>query len=261
MKVLRPSTRMSASRRMFWVMIFAFLIAGGLLSLGVFLFTPGSASANQSLPVSLHSPLRADYSPDERGMLLPQLDLELAAEAARDRLPTAGPTGSATAPPFNPIPTMQEELRTPVPTVTPIAGSTRSALPTATPRLEATLPPSSATPASSATLAPSATLAASATLPANATWTSTPAAGITRVPTQTPPAATQVSTLPPTRTLPPPTSTLPPPPTQTPVPLPTNTPVPPPTRTPVPLPTDPPPSPYPQPTDPPPPTPGPTPYP
>ena len=54
-----PSVRMSNSRRLFWVMIFGMMIAGGILALALFLFTPDAASANQLLPVSMRSGLSA----------------------------------------------------------------------------------------------------------------------------------------------------------------------------------------------------------
>jgi hypothetical protein len=227
-KPARLSTRMSNSRRLFWGMVFIFLLAGGLLSLAVFLFTPGSASANQTLPVSLHSPLAADYSPDERGVLLPRMDIALAGEAERDRRSVESTPGdltvTATLP--NPVSTLVEILKTPVPTVTP---QRFTAFPTQTtsPTLETE---DTATPFETATPGPSPTNGTSVTP------TSTPNISITLEPTRTLAGSTQVSPVPPTRTPPPPTPT----PvlyTHTPIPvIPTNTLVPPSPIPPTPIP-------------------------
>ena len=271
MKAFRATARMSSSRRMFWGMVFTFLITGGLLSLGVFLFSPDRVSANQYLDISLRSPLFADYSQDERGRPLPRMDIALAAEAARDRIPTPGPEDAQPPQPYDPEPTLEVILLTPVPTVTP--GSIHSQpSPTAQPTLGSQL---TATPLSSAT--PSPTSGASATpglLETTAAPTRTSAALTpvpptrtpTRTPTRVPPTATAAAGTPtPTRPLPvatTPAKTLPPtlPPTRTPLPtsVPTIAPTTPPTA--YPLPTDPPeptqppePTAYPFPTDPPPP--------
>jgi hypothetical protein len=244
-KSARPNTRMSVSRRIFWGMMIALLVIGGLLGLGLFLFTPSLARANLFLPVSLHSSLRADYSADERGFLLPQLDLDLAAEAARDRLPTAGPTGAPSQAPFNPVPTLIEILKTPVPTVTPL-----NAQPSATPQAVVNTPPTATGgPQASPTSQPSPTLGLSPT----GTITPTPGTLASRTPTRTSPAPTS----PPagTRTIAP-SPTPPSIPSNTPItlpsqtPWPTQTPPPPPTRTPQVIPTEPQPTGYPYPTAP-----------
>ncbi len=264
MKAFRKSARMSSSRRLFWGMIFTFLITGGLLSLGVFLFSPDSVSASLFLAVSLRSSLLADYSPDARGALLPQMDLGLALEAARDRVPTAMPSGEPSLAPVDPEPTLVEFMKTPVPTVTPGElnfPATRTPAPTA--EIIVT-----GTPFASATAGSQATLNASPT--ASSAPSATPGTGPTTAPTRTLVPLTPTRTLVqqtathtpvqqnPTHTLLPPTSTPQPPtktpvvvpPTQTQVPIPpTNTPIPPTPVPPTSVPTTPP-----QPTDPPPPT-------
>jgi hypothetical protein len=271
-RAYRLTARMSTSRRLFWGMIFTFLITGGLLFLGVFLFSPNLVSANQFLDVSLRSPLFADYGLDERGARLPQMDLGLAVEAARDRIPTAGPSGETSLAPINPATTLVKQLMTPVPTVTPgeinfwptlTPGTTVETIFTTTPFASATIGPQPTVHLSAtASITPSPTLGIGVTAVSTRTPTRTPENTLV-VPTRTPLTPTPAPVLP-TQTMAPWTSTPAPlPPTRTPVP-PTTAPTKVPTKVPTnpPAPTDPPaPTAYPLPTDPPQPTDPPYPYP
>lgn len=210
-------------RAMFWGMMFTLVLIGGLAAIALALFATDWLDSNRLLGVSLHSPMRADYSADPRGFLVPAVNLNLIGEVLRQQ-----PVNGAPVDPNDPLATVVIVLQTPVPTVTPQFASTNAALqPTPTEPLAPT-----------ATLGvgetPLATLASTATSRATATSTRPAASTVTQPPptqgptvTQRPPTSTP---RPPTQTSQPPTATQVPP-TNTPV-LPTNTPVPPPTAVP-----------------------------
>jgi hypothetical protein len=192
------STKMSSSRRLFWIMIFGMVIFGAMVSLGVFLFTPDVARANEVLPVSMHSPLAADYSLDPYALQVPVVGIEVLAEIDQDRRST----GTFVA--VESLPTLVEILKTPVPSITPPFLTplvTASALPTRTltPRSSPTRGPSS-TPGAAATLGPTSTVPATAT---QVTFTASP----TKLPTRTPVTLPSATTIPPTATVARPTAT------------------------------------------------------
>lgn len=153
------------------------------------------------LSVSLHSLLSADYSADLDAQRLPPVRLALAAEAMADQGYTLG-----TSIPGDYLATVQTNLLTPIPTVTPRPGETL--LPLTTPPFSPT--PLSPTPALLPTATPTPIWAVTPTF----TLTATTALNQTRQP----PMSTARFTLAPTR-------------------RPTNPPVQP-TRTPTPKPTD-----------------------
>jgi hypothetical protein len=186
------------------------------------------------LPVNLHSVLAADYSADPLALHLPPIQLGLIEDLLND---------SATLTPGR-FATLEGNLNTPVPTVTPRPGYSTPTMPIPT------IPP--------ATPSPRPGQAATST-PALVSFTPPPSQVPSVIPTfptiysQTPtqPAGKATPTPPPTQFVtptPPPTGTPLPPPTETKQP-PTST-LPAPTATPIPLPTRTP-HPYPEPTDPP----------
>jgi hypothetical protein len=151
-----PSAKMTRSRRLFWGLILGVILVGGILALGVFLFAPDVALANLTLPVALQSRLAADYSPDNRALVIQPVSMNLVSEALRDRQPTVGPNGVALTP-VNFYPTLVEILKTPVFTVTPnglatLVIATREASPTA-PVQATSAPSATATQQASATSA------------------------------------------------------------------------------------------------------------
>lgn len=212
-------------RAMFWGMMFTLVLIGGLAAIALALFATDWLDSNRLLGVSLHSPMRADYSADPRGFLVPAVNLNLIGEVLRQQ-----PVNGAPVDPNEPLATVVVVLQTPVPTVTPqFAPTSGGPLPSPT---EPLLP--------TATLGvgetPLATLASTATSRATATSTRPAASTATSGPiaTQSPPTSTP---RPPTATSAPPTQTAPAPtatsvqPSATPF-VPTNTPVPPPTAVP-----------------------------
>jgi len=245
----RPRRKTLPSKRSDWV---SYLIGAAVIGL---MFPFGwllQAVGGQSnwLPVSLHSVLAADYSADPRVLHLPPIQLGLIADILND---------SATLTPGR-FATLEGNLTTPVPTVTPRPGYPTSTLSpslispaTPTPRtglvasatpLHATITPMPSQPSAfTPTLTPVIFLT-------NTPPISTPYPTSTRLPTQwvsptVPSAGTPLpkptNTFQPTATLPLPTVTLPlptatlPPPTSTQLP-PSPTPHPRPTRTPNPYP-------------------------
>jgi hypothetical protein len=229
----RSRRKSQPSKRSDWV---SYLIGAAVIGL---MFPFGwllQAVGGQSnwLPVNLHSVLAADYSADLRTVNLPPIQLGLIADILND---------SATQTPGR-FATLEGNLTTPVPTVTPRPGFPTSTIPpsptppaTPTPRpglaVTATQLPATVTPIPSqaSSLTPTLTPALIVT---NTPVVSTPFATSTRPPTQwvsptarpsgTPLPAPTNTLHPPTSTLPPPTATLPPP-TPTPRPRPTHTPV------------------------------------
>jgi hypothetical protein len=231
MSPFRRVRREPASRRYPW-WISAVLALLALLFTGLTVSALFAAPEAGQLDRPLRSGLRANYAADPRGQPLAALDLALVDEVARDLQPTARP--SETAP--TPVP-VNEQLRTPVPTVTPLPALhaqpsatafavAATAVPSAT--LAAVEPTRTNTPEAAATLAPTATRL----LP-----TRTPPPTPTRRPTNPPDTATPRPTLPP-RDTDTPQPTWPPHDTDTPQPPPaTDTPAPPPaTDTPAPPP-------------------------
>ena len=241
-----PSARMTQARRLFWGLILGVILVGGILALGVFLFAPDVALANLTLPVALQSRLAADYSPDNRALVIQPVSMNLVSEALRDRQPTAGPNEVALTP-VNFYPTLVEILKTPVFTVTPnglatVVIATREASPTAsiqatsapsaTATQQATATTAAATPDTTGmpTLTPIAPLASNtpAPLPSSTSEVNQPAPTDKPAPTDQPaptnaPAATKAPTpkpVPPTPKPAPPTPK-PEPPTPVPPPQPT----------------------------------------
>lgn len=172
----------------------------------------------QILPVSLRSPLTADYSADPRLGRIKPLQLGIIEEAIRDRQAAANAEQIIVG------------LNSPVPTITPMPGAinptSASGLPTLTisftPTAQGTTPIPSMTPSSTGTLThtPSRTFASTSTNAAatqQPTHTAAPRTNTPGSPSNTPQLPTQMPThtqrpatytaVPPTRTPPPPTPT------------------------------------------------------
>lgn len=189
-------------RAMFWGMMFTLVLIGGLAAIALTLFATDWLDSNRLLGVSLHSPMRADYSADPRGFLVPAVNLNLIGEVLRQQ-----PVNGAPVDPNDPLATVVVVLQTPVPTVTPqFAPTSGGPLPSAT-----------EPPAPTTTLGPGetplATLASTATSRATATSTRPAASTVTQPPPTQGPTATQ---RPPTSTARPPTATSAPQPTAVP---------------------------------------------
>ena len=176
----------------------------------------GILAGFQFVPISLQSPLNADYSADPRQQRINPLQLEIIGDAIVDRQATAD------------VERIIVELSTPVPTITPmpelLTSTPGSVLPTLVPSDTPipTLAPTGEATSESPTPTLTATMTLTGTLQPTSTFT------MTWTPTNTLPAATSRPTntrVPPTNTSQPPTNTSVPP-TNTPIP-PTNTPVPP----------------------------------
>lgn len=208
-------------RAIFWGMMFALVLIGGLVAIALTLFATDWLESNRLLSVSLHSPMQADYSADPRAFLVPAFDINLVGEVIREQAPVPGDPGA------DPLATVVVVLQTPVPTVTPQFGATNAPLqPTPTQPL-----PPTATLGVGETPLPTLTFTATFTV----TWTLSPTQPVAATATQQPPAATQ---RPPTNTPRPATATSAPPSPTVPIPTathvpPTATPVPP-TQTPIP---------------------------
>ncbi len=217
------------------ILLVILCMASGLLALF-------NSNASPWLPVNLHSILRADYSPDPFSTPLPGVGLTIIREIIADAY-LGGQGGSPEV--SSRYATLQTQLETPVPTVTP-PRPTQTApgqtAPTATVRVTMTLPPTQwVTPSVALSLTPTSTGIPSETVTASPTttltwtssptlvvWTNTPHPTIvvTRRPTATRPSPSRTprpTSPPPTvgpPTHPPPTHPPPPPPTRTPQPYP-----------------------------------------
>ena len=127
-------TNTSRFRKIYWGAVFLLLLAASLLGLYAYLFSPNWFQTAGLMPVALHSPLRADYSADLRGMRPISLNLGLISDAARDQAAQEN----------DPLPELIALLQTPVPTVTSFLAETPTRQPavtaTATPAKEETLP-------------------------------------------------------------------------------------------------------------------------
>ena len=206
----------SRSRRMYWGSIFLLLLAASLLGLYAYLFSPNWLRTAGLMPVALHSPLRADYSADLRGMRPISFSLGLIGDAARDQAVQEN----------DPLPGLIALLQTPVPIADSFIVPTMTAQPaipaTTAPTQEEPPPPaSSPTPPWTPTSTFTATSSMTNTLrPPTATLYPTDTREVlppTSMPTRLPPTAAPTSTRTP---LPTPTN-LPPtgyPPPQTPLP-------------------------------------------
>jgi hypothetical protein len=191
---------------MYWGAVFLLLLAASLMGLYAYLFSPNWFQTAGLMPVALHSPLRADYSADLRGMRPISLNLGLISDAARDQAAQEN----------DPLPELIALLQTPVPTMTSFLAATPVGQPTvsatATPAKEETLP---WTPTSTkwVTLTLTFTVTPSSTntpRPPTATLKPTETREVrppTSTPTKVPPTATPVT---PTSTNPPPTGYPPP---------------------------------------------------
>lgn len=215
-------------------MVWLFVICAlgiGLIALLLFLTGSIFAGLNAVQPVALHSPLRANYGMDKLSFVVPALDFGVVEEALRDQATsTAGVEATVTA--------IAGSLETAVPTITPRftgANPTAAASPTNKPAATA-LPPATRTPVPTGTQAPSPTFTLTAVdtfTPTSTLWSSfTP----TRRPGTITPTKIPARTLTPTRTknvnptagnTATATATQPKPPTPTPTRRPTNTPMPP----------------------------------
>lgn len=206
------------SRRMYWGSVFLLLLTASLLGLYAFLFSPDWLQTAGLMPIALHSPLRADYSADLRGMRPISLSLGLIGDAARDQAAQEN----------DPLPELIALLQTPVPTSASLTAAPATAQPAALATITPTVREDTPPPASSPTLS----------------WTPTLTFSVTPSITNTPPRATATRN---------PTSTKE---VLTPTPLPTKVPpsttpvTPTSTRTPLPTPTNPPPTGYPPPDTP-----------
>lgn len=186
-----------------WLVVLIFLGIIGLPVSLVFASQPGT-SQPQWVPIGLHSILRADYSADAHGALIPVVKINLIQEAIHDEY-----EGSNTSGRFEGV---VDSLITPVPTV--LAGfPTSTPTPTAT-KIEATslptrTPQPTHTPSPTRTNTPTPTQTPTVTAPAR---TSDPTREPARTskpdkdpePTETP-RATQKRTEDPKPTQPPPT--------------------------------------------------------
>ena len=172
-------------RAMFWGMMFTLVLIGGLAAIALTLFATDWLDSNHLLGVSLHSPMRADYSADPRGFLVPAVNLNLIGEVLRQE-----PVNGAPVDPNDPLATVVVVLQTPVPTVTPqFAPTSGGPLPSPTepPAPTATLGPGE-TPLPTLTFTATSRATATSTRPAASTATQGPTA--TQRPThQHPPPA------------------------------------------------------------------------
>jgi hypothetical protein len=191
-------TNTSRSRQIYWGAVFLLLLAASLLGLYAYLFSPDWFQTAGLMPVALHSPLRADYSADLRGMRPISLNLELISDAARDQA----------AQEDDPLPELIALLQTPVPTLTSFLAATPTGQ---------TAAPGTAT--STQPWTPTSTRSVTPTL----TFTVTPSPTKTlRLPTATLTFTRTQKAIPPTATKVPPTA-IPVTPTPTRPPLPTPT--------------------------------------
>lgn len=202
-----------------WGSIFILLLAVSLVGLGLYLFSPDWLRPAGDLPVSLRSPLRANYAMDPRQFSLAPVKAEILGEVLSDRSGQAPATD-----PNSQLATFTAALITPVPTITPLTGSTPGLAPQASITAQPTtsLPVPTSTQGESASLTP--TLRSSPTIFFTAVPTATlrpyftatfpvvtvavtywsPTSTATRAPTKTEPTATQAATktLQPTKELP-----------------------------------------------------------
>ncbi len=206
---------MRDEKNYFWKLILFLTMLIGILGVALVLLNPDLwlRLSQRIIPRSLHSPFTADYSPDLYGFLFPAVDERIVGDVISRRDPGV-------------LPTLENLLLTPVPTVTPAGPLIPT--PTGAPAGPTPTPGHTLTVTLTITLTPSLT----ATLPAGVTPSATPF--YTRTPTRTlppptntlPPGITPTRTLIPTHTsvVPSPTGNVPP--TSTTQPIITNTPVP-----------------------------------
>jgi hypothetical protein len=195
--------KMTRGRQAYWLGVFLMILLTGLSILGLYLFSPDWLKSAHSLPVVLLSPHRADYGVDPSDQMRQNpLSIALLGEVARDQVSQAG------QPSTNPMPTLMEILKFPVPSVTPILSGTQEPLITLQPTQNGQ--PSTATqilPTSTTTgTRTSATPNGSATPTGSAAVTATPVSSATRTPAVQKPSSTAVPpTHAPQPTNPPPT--------------------------------------------------------
>ena len=149
----------SRSRRVYWGSVFLLLLTASLLGLYAYLFSPNWFQTAGLMPVALHSPLRADYSADLRGMRPISLSLGLIGDAARDQ----------GAQENDPLPELIALLQTPVPTSPSFVAATA----TRQPAVSATATPASASSATPA-WTPTSTRTFTLTFTATSSVTNTP---------------------------------------------------------------------------------------
>lgn len=167
------------------------ILVGLLIAIVLVLFNPATKGF---VPVAAQSNLQADYGADPLGTSVAALNLQIVQEALEDLRPTLPPetnstSGAATAT----VPSILQQLLTPVATLTPQPGVTQAtARPSATPTATITPTPSetpippTATPSDTATSIP--------------TSTNTPFTSPTRTSTVRPTRTAPISTFTPTRT-------------------------------------------------------------
>jgi hypothetical protein len=191
--------------RLGWLLLVILFILVVLSAAAVFVLYSAWGVKDQALPVSLQSPLRANYAKDEHILALAPLDLKIIAEALVDRFNPKAP-GAAAEQPASQIATVVHNILAPVPTITLVPTSTGvfAGLPgeaTATVFLTltqaATLLPATGTP----TFLPGSTSTAEPTATDTDTPTETPTATLTvDSPPIVRPTSTPTSTFTPTAT-------------------------------------------------------------
>jgi hypothetical protein len=207
-------SRLTVARLPFWALILVILFGGGVLVFGLNWLFLGATGRHQ-LPFAIHSPLYADYSADDRVSFAPP-GINLLVEALFGRV---GSVQDAEQ-------TVIDQLKTPVPSVTPLLSGGRSTSPAATTTIVGPVS-GSRTPTARGTsgeLTPSMSPSPSTTQTRTRTASST--ARVTATSTQQPgmppatpsarPTAVETSpveptSIPPQPTIPPPMPTVPPP--------------------------------------------------
>lgn len=189
----------------FWWVVFLLLLAGALVGLGAYLFSPNWVRTNRDLSVALHSPLRADYSVDPLQFALKPLQERILAEAVADR--SRHEDNPAVV-----LSTLEERLNMPLPGM-PVPTLRQPELPSATPvptKKEKAEP--TATRTRMVEMSPTPMQSSTPTVQPSATRTAQQAtAERTNTPFHPEPTSGTIKTLAPTREPQPPTQPPPPP--------------------------------------------------
>jgi hypothetical protein len=222
-------SRLTVARLPFWALILIILFGGGVLVYGLNWLFLGTTGRHQ-LPFAIHSPLYADYSADDRVSFAPP-GINLLVEALFGRV---GSVQDAEQ-------TVIDQLKTPVPSVTPLLSGGRSTSPTATTTIIGPVSGSRTptargtsgdlTPSMSPSPSATQTMTRTASLIVRSTITSTPQPVIPPATPSARPTAIETSpveptSIPPQPTIPPPIPTVPPPQPTLPPPAPTAYPAP-----------------------------------
>ncbi len=181
---------------LFWRLAFVFVLLIALVGLGLFLFSPDWIRIDRGLPVGIQSLMRANYSADPVRYSVQPLQKNLYMDVLMDQSQTAQS-------PVNQLATLEERLRTPVPTITQASPQTPQAVFTLTPTSVSTRGTSTKTAQPSPTLTVTSTETAAPTVTARVKQTLLPTQEPpTAAPTEEPPAATIVPTdVPPSPTM------------------------------------------------------------